>query len=35
MKAFWGVFHQGMKRPAPFEYADKKVAEEAFAAGSP
>lgn len=27
MKAFWGVFTQGWKRVAMFEYADKKAAE--------
>jgi len=27
MKAYWGVFNQGMKRLALFEYADKKAAE--------
>ena len=27
MKAFWGVFNQGMKRLALFEYADKKAAD--------
>ena len=27
MKAYWGVFNQGMKRLAMFEYADKRAAE--------
>ena len=27
LKAYWGVFNQGMKRLAMFEYADKKAAE--------
>ena len=27
MKAYWGVFTQGWKRVAMFEYADKKSAE--------
>jgi hypothetical protein len=27
MKAYWGVFTQGWKRVAMFEYADKKAAE--------
>ena len=27
MKAFWGVYNQGMKRLAMFEYSDKKAAE--------
>lgn len=27
MKAYWGVFTQGMKRVALFEYSDKKAAE--------
>lgn len=27
LKAYWGVFNQGMKRLALFEYADKKAAE--------
>ncbi|MCE9629188.1 MAG: hypothetical protein K8S94_00515 [Planctomycetia bacterium] len=31
MKAFWGVFNQGMKRLALFEYADKKAADKKVA----
>jgi hypothetical protein len=31
MKAYWGVFNQGMKRLALFEYADKKAAEKKVA----
>ena len=27
LKAFWGVFNQGMKRLALFEYSDRKAAE--------
>jgi len=27
MKAFWGVYNQGMKRLALFEYSDRKAAE--------
>ena len=27
MKAYWGVYNQGMKRLAMFEYSDKKAAE--------
>ena len=27
MKAFWGVFNQGMKKLVTFEYADKRAAE--------
>ena len=27
MKAYWGVYNQGMKRLVMFEYADKKAAE--------
>ena len=27
MKAYWGVFNQGMKRLALFEYSDRKAAE--------
>jgi hypothetical protein len=27
LKAFWGVFNQGMKRVATFEYNEKKEAE--------
>lgn len=27
LKAYWGVFNQGMKRLAVFEYADKRAAE--------
>ena len=27
MKAFWGVYNQGMKRLAMFEYSDKKAAD--------
>lgn len=27
LKAYWGVFNQGMKRLAMFEYADKRAAE--------
>ena len=27
MKAYWGVFNQGMKRLVVFEYADKKAAD--------
>jgi hypothetical protein len=27
LKAFWGVFNQGMKRLVLFEYADKQAAE--------
>ena len=27
MKAYWGVFNQGMKRLAMFEYSDRKAAE--------
>jgi len=27
MKAYWGVYNQGMKRLALFEYSDKKAAE--------
>jgi hypothetical protein len=31
MKAYWGVFNQGMKRLALFEYADKKAADKKVA----
>lgn len=31
MKAYWGVFSQGMKRLALFEYADKKAADKKVA----
>ena len=27
MKAYWGVYNQGLKRLAMFEYSDKKAAE--------
>jgi hypothetical protein len=27
MKAYWGVFNQGMKKLVTFEYADKRAAE--------